>query len=446
MPSKPTNARMPWRDSKYKAELKVIQMYKEDFISEMTKTGRVHILRNGILPVMFKYWKSIGAAPEEGAAHNACAKYTSKRIEDAARAQWKEMGVMSVTFTAYTGPDGKLVIDAHDHIADVTGITTSPFVDSYRNEVSHMKRLLMQYVKKVQSTANPLVPIAPTPCRNEDDSKIISLNRTADGFPILPNPWKTGNYTKKQLDQLWSLYVNQHYKLANGGRSRKVPYKAISADTSHFIMPECLPAEFVLKDPSLTIAVMVEDILQPAKYPGCADADADADFNITCKAGASAKAANRHNMKTKQKSHIPTMYQSITPPGQTDKELYFSGLPRSSEDEMAGLLHSGAGAEANPTAQHNKGKQKSHMHKNQSMPQNTALSAEADMAGPPCFGTNSLLQTPPMAMEPGYIIDQSGMDALIKAGLIPMPMPMPINGPADGVPQYVVDAVAHERL
>jgi hypothetical protein len=39
-------------------------------------------------------------------------KYSSKRIEDNARCHWKEMGVMSVTFTAYTAPDGKLVIDA----------------------------------------------------------------------------------------------------------------------------------------------------------------------------------------------------------------------------------------------------------------------------------------------------------------------------------------------
>jgi hypothetical protein len=47
-------------------ELKVIEKYKEEYISETTKTGCVFILRNQILPAMFTYWKSIGEAPGEG--------------------------------------------------------------------------------------------------------------------------------------------------------------------------------------------------------------------------------------------------------------------------------------------------------------------------------------------------------------------------------------------
>jgi hypothetical protein len=39
-------------------------------------------------------------------------KYTRERVASSARRNWKEMGVMSVTFTAYNGLDGKLVIDA----------------------------------------------------------------------------------------------------------------------------------------------------------------------------------------------------------------------------------------------------------------------------------------------------------------------------------------------
>jgi hypothetical protein len=35
-----------------------------------------------------------------------------KRVEETARQQWLEMGVLSVTFTAYTAPDGLLVVDA----------------------------------------------------------------------------------------------------------------------------------------------------------------------------------------------------------------------------------------------------------------------------------------------------------------------------------------------
>jgi hypothetical protein len=35
-----------------------------------------------------------------------------KRVEETARQQWLEMGVLSVTFTAYTAPDGLMVVDA----------------------------------------------------------------------------------------------------------------------------------------------------------------------------------------------------------------------------------------------------------------------------------------------------------------------------------------------
>jgi hypothetical protein len=35
-----------------------------------------------------------------------------KCVEETARQQWLEMGVLSVTFTAYTAPDGLMVVDA----------------------------------------------------------------------------------------------------------------------------------------------------------------------------------------------------------------------------------------------------------------------------------------------------------------------------------------------
>ena len=38
-------------------------------------------------------------------------KNLCKRVEESARQQWLEMGVVSVTLTAYTAPDGLLVVD-----------------------------------------------------------------------------------------------------------------------------------------------------------------------------------------------------------------------------------------------------------------------------------------------------------------------------------------------
>ena len=44
--------------------------------------------------------------------HSLAEKYLCKRVEETARQQWLEMGVVSVTLTAYTDPSGLLVIDA----------------------------------------------------------------------------------------------------------------------------------------------------------------------------------------------------------------------------------------------------------------------------------------------------------------------------------------------
>ena len=39
-------------------------------------------------------------------------KNSRKRVEETAREHWLEMGMLSVTFTAYTAPDGLMVVDA----------------------------------------------------------------------------------------------------------------------------------------------------------------------------------------------------------------------------------------------------------------------------------------------------------------------------------------------
>ena len=38
-------------------------------------------------------------------------KHANKRFEDDVKKAWLEMGLLSITFTAYTAPDGRIVID-----------------------------------------------------------------------------------------------------------------------------------------------------------------------------------------------------------------------------------------------------------------------------------------------------------------------------------------------
>ena len=44
--------------------------------------------------------------------HSLAEKNLCKRVQESARQYWLEMGVLSVTFTAYTAPNGLMVVDA----------------------------------------------------------------------------------------------------------------------------------------------------------------------------------------------------------------------------------------------------------------------------------------------------------------------------------------------
>ena len=50
-----------------------------------------------------------------------------------------------------------------------------------------------------------------------------------------------------------------HAELANNGRSRHIPFKAIADRTSLFISPEYLPAGFKLRDPRNMHKSVIED-------------------------------------------------------------------------------------------------------------------------------------------------------------------------------------------
>ena len=55
------------------------------------------------------------------------------------------------------------------------------------------------------------------------------------------------------------MVTHLHAELANNGRSRHIPFKAIANDTSSFIDPEYLPARFKLRDPRNMQKSVIED-------------------------------------------------------------------------------------------------------------------------------------------------------------------------------------------
>lgn len=88
------------------------------------------------------------------------------------------------------------------------GIPARSFIDSHPEEISKMKLLLMGYMKTLHNKSQVLVGGGTG--TNPEPQKVV-LTTTSDGYPILPDPWRNGDDSKKRLEELFSLYIGRHY-------------------------------------------------------------------------------------------------------------------------------------------------------------------------------------------------------------------------------------------
>ncbi|KAF8958980.1 hypothetical protein BDZ97DRAFT_1923291 [Flammula alnicola] len=360
--------------------------------------------------------------PEE-TKRSIAKRFSTKRIAKVMDEHWKEMGLVSIMITAYTLPDGKLVIDAHDEIADLMGIPARSLIDSHPEEISKMKLLLMDYMKTLRTKAQ--VPVAGGIGTNPGLQKVL-LTTTSEGYPMLPEPWRNGDESKKKLEELFSLYIGRHYKLATNGRTVHPPYAAIIENHAAYFSPEYLPPSFTVKHPRNLTKLSLEaffdhiearqkdhgptgafrfksikhgDTLLPAKYPASA---ADA--------GAGAGAAGRRKAKTR-KTKTTAKKTKRTKAANTKK----APNPVNDPNTSATSSHQGPGAGAVPSEER--------------LPDATTDLTNSEA------GDNSFV-----------IVNEYVMAQIHAAGY---PMPLPVNGPADGLPKYAIDSTtyrAYEQL
>ena len=135
------------------------------------------------------------------------------------------MGMVSITFSVYTTPDGRLAMDAyiatlfpfnriltpnrHDQIAELMGIPGKTFIATYKDEVQQMKHMALEYVKYLKTVMTSATQVGidgqPIPTTG------FKLAVTEDGFPIVPVPWDPTAYSKQQLEELFSEYMTTQY-------------------------------------------------------------------------------------------------------------------------------------------------------------------------------------------------------------------------------------------
>ncbi len=151
-------------------------------------------------------------------------KHLENRIEKFEIERWKEMGALVLIFTVHTNPDGRLVVDRFERIADMMGVSSSPFVDLHKDKVDEMKRNLMDYVKTLRqqkgedATGGGESSSLPAGDRLPADTSLpngMQVKITGNGFPIVPDVDDWSKLRKKDLELILRTYLGRHYGMTS---------------------------------------------------------------------------------------------------------------------------------------------------------------------------------------------------------------------------------------
>lgn len=161
-----------------------------------------------------------------------------------------------------------------DRIAELMGVPSASFVDTYNTKVTDLMLTLVEYMHAMDNILNP--PHAPgtgsgagtgtgvgagtgtgETSTTQLIQKSITLEKNDNGFPILPDPIPSVGWKKTTWDSFFTDYLGQQYILASGGIKRHIPYKRISENQQDFIENKYLPHETSFRCPrNITMAEM----------------------------------------------------------------------------------------------------------------------------------------------------------------------------------------------
>lgn len=126
------------------------------------------------------------------------------------------------------------------------GVPSTSFVDTFNPSVTDLMVKLVEYMQDIDKYLTP--PLGPRDGTSTDDislipliQKLITLEKSDNRFPILPDPIPSVGWKKTTWDSLFTDYLGQQYSLACGGRKRHIPYKHISVKQQDFIENKYLP-------------------------------------------------------------------------------------------------------------------------------------------------------------------------------------------------------------
>lgn len=94
-------------------------------------------------------------------------------------------------------------------MAEMFGVSASPFETQHSDEVSQMQRLLTNYVRALWQTSQSTT--IPDNIRAEESASRLTLQLVGIGFPQLSSGFEAKKYNKAQLEELFRRYLSAHY-------------------------------------------------------------------------------------------------------------------------------------------------------------------------------------------------------------------------------------------
>lgn len=298
-----------------------------------------------------------------------------------------------------------------DQIAELMGVPSALFIDTYEDDIHSMKLSMLEYVIALQTKKDmPDVPFgAGAGHGNNRDGPKIVLETSHSGFPILPIPLPSQSWNKHDWEQLFTTYMGRHYckpkqmfpfqmftygiDLATGGKSSHLPYADIEQRQTAFIETKYIPATIKIRQPRNMTKPVIQELFQHLSRRQEMDGPDRTLIFKSVKLGKKTSPPQYLDMTANAGAGAGRSTQGQ----ERDKR---AAEPRPRADAMAATM-----ADASQTA--------SHQH----------YDAHGVMSE---FGCSEATLRH---------VGQDIMERLRKTGVA---MPVPLNGPADGQPQYAI--------
>ncbi|KAF8161866.1 hypothetical protein BJ912DRAFT_935778 [Pholiota molesta] len=139
-------------------------------------------------------------------------KYAVKRWDKVATEQYKEMGLLTLSFVTRTVEGGALNCELHDRIGPLLGLPGASFETRHKGLVLEIKKLIFAYITDVKDALNGgIAGAAPS---GQADPKIIersAIEVTPAGYPKLMANCDPLKLQKRELELLSRNYIGEHY-------------------------------------------------------------------------------------------------------------------------------------------------------------------------------------------------------------------------------------------